>query len=329
MTKNAERFYEVEALYRQGEAKFRENSDSGSVSFLNVAVLGLQSQNVGSNGKPRKYAEDAVRGAIGKYEGTRVYLDHNTGWAGPSVDRLAGKLEGVYWDEGSKKLRASELVIHDTDKTAHALKLLMAQPEHIGMSHDISGKENRKEGVITEISQVHSVDVVSAPATNVGLYESTSLEFGAWTYSETTSEVNMTNENTEVQDSVKEELDSLRNELEAEQAKVSESDAKVEAAEGKVRELESELAIEKALATADLPEAAQSKLREALAGKTPEEVDGAVKAEIAYLEELGLDKPDANVKAAPDSEDNDDNNQTAEVLENVQKDILASLGLTN
>lgn len=328
MTEHTDRFYEVEALYGHGEAKFREDADAETVSFLNVSVLGLQSQNRGSNGKPRRYDESAVQSAIKKYEGTRVYLDHNTGWTGPSVDRLAGKLEGVFWDTSNKKLRASSLVIHQTEKTAHALKLLMAQPEHIGLSHDISGKEDKKKGLITEITQVHSVDVVSAPATNVGLYESTLGDSGRWNFSTSHSEETMNETDTEVQDSATtEQLDSLRNELEAEQTKVSESEAKVEAAEGKVRELESELAVEKALANADLPEAAKTKLRETIAGKSPEDVVAAVEAEVAYLNELGLDKPAPQVKAAPESEDT--NNQSAEVLESVQKDILASLGLTN
>lgn len=147
-----------------------ESREGDSVLFREVAVLGLLSANEARNGKKRQYTKEAVSRAIPLYEGARVYLDHNGPLQAASVDRLAGKLEGIYWDDADGKLRARQLEIQKTPKTTHALTMMRAQPDHVGLSHDILGKESA-EGEITEISRVFSVDVVAAPATNSGLYE--------------------------------------------------------------------------------------------------------------------------------------------------------------
>ena len=147
-----------------------ESTQGDAMVFREVAVLGLVSSNPSITGKPRQYSEEGVQRAIPLYENARVFLDH-TGPAGsPSVDRLAGKLEGIYYDAPDRKLRARKLEVQLTDKTAHALRMMKSHPDLVGLSHDISGKESG-EGVIEEITRVHSVDIVAAPATNTGLYE--------------------------------------------------------------------------------------------------------------------------------------------------------------
>lgn len=150
--------------------RVEESTQGDAMIFREVAVLGLVSSNPSITGKPRQYSEEGVQRAIPLYENARVFLDH-TGPAGsPSVDRLAGKLEGIYYDAPDRKLRARKLEVQLTDKTSHALKMMKTHPDLVGLSHDISGKESG-EGIIEEITKVHSVDIVAAPATNTGLYE--------------------------------------------------------------------------------------------------------------------------------------------------------------
>lgn len=152
--------------------EMKDASGKAATVFKDVTVLGLVSRNVGSNGKPRTYTKEAAQAAIPLYEGARVFLDHTPPWELPSINRLAGQLEGVYWDEASQMLRARELRIERTDRTAHALHLCEAHPGLVGLSHDVTvACPADDDSQVVAIVAVRCVDLVPGGATTGGLYE--------------------------------------------------------------------------------------------------------------------------------------------------------------
>jgi len=153
--------------------------DSGSRTLRNVALVGQVSRN------GRRYLADALQGAVDKYEGVKVFLDHPskadqaTGWR--SVRDLAGVIEHVRFD--GHKLRG-DLRLLDNDGGRLTLQLAREMPSIAGMSHNAFGESRREGGteIITRIDRVVSVDVVADPATNEGFFESLQdrIEGGAY-----------------------------------------------------------------------------------------------------------------------------------------------------
>jgi hypothetical protein len=139
-----------------------------------VKVLGLVSRN------PRDYTPNALRKAIGLYEGVHVNIDHK--FAGPGMDNVVpqrsyrdrfGSLKNVRFVENDG-LRADFYY-----NPKHPLAEQFAwdvehAPENVGFSHRAFGSD-RKVGdryLVEEISVVRSVDLVADPATTRGLFES-------------------------------------------------------------------------------------------------------------------------------------------------------------
>ncbi len=153
----------LETVYSP-EAKI--DKDAGVVR--RVKVLGRESAN------GRTYSDKAMDDAAKLYEGARVNIDH---------DRKEPHRERGFTEEFGT-LRA---VSRDADAVyadlhyykAHNVTPLFLEraerfPAHVGLSHNADGKATRKGGklIVESISRVNSVDVVSNPATNKGLFES-------------------------------------------------------------------------------------------------------------------------------------------------------------
>lgn len=135
-----------------------------------VKILGLESPSKG-----RSYTADALKGAVGLYEGRKVFVDHQTKSAEPRSFRdLLGKFENVRFQEGSGLY--GDLRYNPKHPEADSLVWWAENmPNGAGMSHDAFGKKSDKNGrqVIESITSVNSVDLVANPATNAGLFEST------------------------------------------------------------------------------------------------------------------------------------------------------------
>jgi len=138
-----------------------------------VKILGLESPSKG-----RSYTPEALRGAIGLYEGRKVFIDHQTDNKQPRSYRDAfGAFEGVRFQEGQGLFGN----LRFNPKHADAESLMWwaeNMPNGVGMSHDAFGKKADRNGrqVIESITAVNSVDLVANPATNKGLFESTDAQ---------------------------------------------------------------------------------------------------------------------------------------------------------
>lgn len=142
----------------------------------NVKVLGLESRN------GRTYKGEAVRRAAGLYEGAMVNVDHPDGNPAKSRkygDRI-GDIRNVRFKEGDGLYADLHINPHHAVAKQLMWDAKMA-PRRVGLSHNVEGrtargKDNRQ--MIEEISAVHSVDLVSSPATTNGLFES--LDGARW-----------------------------------------------------------------------------------------------------------------------------------------------------
>ena len=126
-----------------------------------VKVLGHESKN------GRTYTQEAVRAAVGLYEGAKVNVNHPGGRPDQPRDyrdrigalrAVRAEPDGLYAD------------LHFNTKHALAEQLAWdAQhaPENVGLSHNVEGKTTTKAGklIVETITRVTSVDLVADPAT--------------------------------------------------------------------------------------------------------------------------------------------------------------------
>lgn len=154
----------------------RVDRDAGII--YGVKVLGLVSRN------GRRYRESAVAAATHCYEGAVVNIDHlkidPNSRVNPerSITDRWGVLRNVRMQEGG--LYADLHFLKHHPMTEFLLEAAERFPETFGLSHDASGDERLIDGVreVVEIYRVNSVDVVSKPATNDGLFESVQTQEG-------------------------------------------------------------------------------------------------------------------------------------------------------
>jgi hypothetical protein len=151
----------------------RIDRDAGII--YGVKVLGLVSKN------DRRYLPKAVSDALPLYEGVAVNIDHQRDDPNSRViqDRPMRDRWGV--------LRNARIIDGEIYANLHYIKshpmtemLVEAAekfPETFGLSHDATGDERAINGErqVIEIWRVNSVDVVSRPATNAGLFESVEI----------------------------------------------------------------------------------------------------------------------------------------------------------
>jgi len=134
-----------------------------------VRILGLESRN------RRRYLPEAIKRARALYEGAKVYFDH------PPKERIgsvrgikeqAGWLQSVTIDADGG-LRGNFHYFKSDPLTAKIAEAAERRPDQFGFSHNIDGVTEHRGGqtVVTEITDVRSVDLVTDPATTHGLFE--------------------------------------------------------------------------------------------------------------------------------------------------------------
>lgn len=133
----------------------------------NVRVLGLKSAN------DRTYSREAVKKAVGLYEGKVVNANHSTRAGDRSVYDRVGWLENVR-QESDGGLRADLHYLKAHSLAAPLVEAARRNPCLFGLSHTARGNQVYKggENVIESIDSVSSVDLVAEPATVSGLHES-------------------------------------------------------------------------------------------------------------------------------------------------------------
>lgn len=156
----------VQEYFDSAGMKLRSEASRGVLR--GVKLLGLRSRN------GRRYAEKALREAVGLYEGSKVNVNH------PTRDPLAprdyrdrlGVVRNVRFQLGDGLFGD----LHYNPRHALAEQLAWDAehaPENVGLSHNVLARTRREsdELVVEAITRVQSVDLVADPATTAGLFE--------------------------------------------------------------------------------------------------------------------------------------------------------------
>ena len=136
--------------------------DKTQKKIFEVALL----QPVSKNG--RIYSEKALNSAVGLLENAKVFANHDFD---NQIQNYLGRVKGVYRD--GKVIRAKEFVMmastHD-----YVFEIAEKDSNAFGFSIVAEGVLNKNNPkFVDEITQIYSVDIVSHPATNKGLFEET------------------------------------------------------------------------------------------------------------------------------------------------------------
>lgn len=149
--------------------------DRSSSVVKNVKIIGFESAN------GRVYTADALKEAIGMYEGVNVNIDHPEGDPGEqrsAWDRV-GFLRNVRFVEG-KGLYGDLHLLPSHPFTERILEAAEKMPQIYGLSHNARGEgyEDKKTGkfVVNRVAEVRHVDLVADPATTHSLAESASQQ---------------------------------------------------------------------------------------------------------------------------------------------------------
>lgn len=145
------------------------NVDRAAGVIRDVKILGHESAN------GRTYSRAAITKARGLYEGMRVNVDHpkKPGESRGVSDRFGRlvnvreKQDGLYGD--LEYIKAHPLA----EMTAEVAERM---PDQLGLSHNAEGRMAKGGKLVESITKVHSVDLVSDPATVRGLFEETNME---------------------------------------------------------------------------------------------------------------------------------------------------------
>lgn len=142
--------------------------DTAAGVIRGVKVLGRESKN------GRTYSDRALADAARLYEGVQVNFDHDR----KEPYRERGLMEGfgVLRDNA---IRADGVYADLHYLTAHPAAPVFVErarrfPKSFGLSHNADGQTSRsgKKTIVESLDKVTSVDIVSRPATNDGLFES-------------------------------------------------------------------------------------------------------------------------------------------------------------
>ena len=149
------------------------NVDEASGVIRNVKIIGPTSRN------NRRYLPEALRRAVGRYEGKGVFVDHPRRSEASEVrsyrDKV-GTLRGVRFVENA--LRGDLHVNLEHPVAKQLLWDAKHNPSAVGLSHNARGKTRTEGGVVVveEITDLVSVDLVVDPASTSGLFESRSVD---------------------------------------------------------------------------------------------------------------------------------------------------------
>jgi len=143
--------------------------DRAAKIIRNVKILGKQSKN------NREYSDRALNEAAALYDGAPVNVDHPKR-STPDAERGMAEGIGVIRDP---KVQADGVYgdLHYLDKhplTEMTLERAERFPRTFGLSHNADGKVANFRGktIVESVTRVRSVDLVSRPATNQGIFES-------------------------------------------------------------------------------------------------------------------------------------------------------------
>lgn len=154
------------ARWKESASGF-ERIDKDAGIIYGVRVIGTQSRN------RREYPADVLKANQGKYEESRVYIDHKRDKGERSIRDKWGQLREIrVGKEGG--LEADLHYNRAHPMTPQLIEDAERFPKSFGLSHTASGEEEKRGGrnVVTSIEEVFSVDLVSTPATTNGLFES-------------------------------------------------------------------------------------------------------------------------------------------------------------
>lgn len=145
--------------------------DAAAFVIRNVRVLGATSRN------GRIYSEAAMRQAVGLYEGARLnfnHLDRRDAGKERHFEDWVGEIRNVHYVPEEKSLRGDAHILESDPRSAKLMEAARRFPRSFGLSHVASGVEVKRgsDRVVEKIESVASVDIVTTPATNVGLFES-------------------------------------------------------------------------------------------------------------------------------------------------------------
>lgn len=144
--------------------------------IFGVKVVGLESPNGVAEipqARSRRYLTEALKAAVGLYEGAQVNLNHETrSGQDRDVEDGFGRLVNVRVEEDGLRADLHYLTTHPM--AARIAEAAERMPEQFGLSphHFVRGELRGDVYVVTEIRAVESVDIVRKPATTRGLFES-------------------------------------------------------------------------------------------------------------------------------------------------------------
>lgn len=147
--------------------------DTAAGVIRGVRVLGKVSQN------NREYSEQAMKDAVRLYEGAAVFINHPDR-SKPNVERSLRDKIGFLRNariEGDA-VRADLHYIKAHPEAGLITEMAQRNPRMFGLSHNAEGRMGMQGGkrVVESVESVRSVDLVSNPATNTGLFESFALQ---------------------------------------------------------------------------------------------------------------------------------------------------------
>lgn len=136
--------------------------------IFDVKILGHESRN------GYRYMPEAIKEAAKAYEGLGSYIDHSYDEQGGErkMNDLFGRFENVRCTETEARGDLHFLKSHPmAERVCEAAERF---PQNFGISHDAYGKKAVVDGetVIESVPSVNSIDIVTSPATNKGLFES-------------------------------------------------------------------------------------------------------------------------------------------------------------
>jgi hypothetical protein len=248
--------------------------DSEKGVVRGVSLLGLESKN------GYRYSEAAVKKAVGEghYNNAQIFADHAPdGQVAPrGMAELVGVTMDARYDEASKRVKADVRVLKSSEM-GRVFMEAATDPilsRSIGMSHDCDGHMDEQSKTVTEIARVHSVDLVTRPATTGGIHEHTKESKDM--------------DEKEAKE-LREQLDAAKKAADAALKLAEEAKAAREKADKDAATLREQVAIKETAAlveseSEDLPEKVRAKLRRQFEGKAAKAED--VKQAVQDMREI-------------------------------------------
>jgi len=142
--------------------------DKENSIIKNVALLSTQSAN------NREYTESCLESSKPLFEGVKSYVNHqHPKERGNSRDfrDIIGGYSNIRVEEGKVY---GDLQLIESEHKIKILSMAESMPDLAGNSIQAMGKYHRKDGkeIVEELTKIHSVDLVTNPATTGGLFES-------------------------------------------------------------------------------------------------------------------------------------------------------------